>query len=168
MTISNGKQLTLTAVLMSVAAHFAWQVESTKTNSSLRGLCALPNRVLWASGSGGTLLRSLDGGRNWQRSTLDQDAAKLDFRDIEGFDAQHAIAMSSGPGALSNLYRTDDGGAHWMRVFANPDPEGFFDALKIWNSRQGVLVGDPVRATVWLNVAWIRPSGATSASRASP
>ena len=26
----------------------------------------------------------------------------------------------------------------------------------------------PVRATVWLNVAWIRPSGATSASSASP
>ena len=26
----------------------------------------------------------------------------------------------------------------------------------------------PVRATVWLNVAWIRPSGATSASRLSP
>ena len=26
----------------------------------------------------------------------------------------------------------------------------------------------PVRATVWLKVAWMRPSGATSASRPSP
>ena len=30
------------------------------------------------------------------------------------------------------------------------------------------LLSRPVRATVWLNVAWMRPSAATSASRPSP
>jgi photosystem II stability/assembly factor-like uncharacterized protein len=68
------------------------------------------------------------------------------------WDADHAIAMSSGPGDASQLYSTPDGGAHWTVVFSNPDKEGFFDAIVFADRSRGVLLGDPVqgRFSVWL------------------
>ncbi len=64
--------------------------------------------------------------------------------------------MSSGKGPLSRLYKTTDACATWTLVFTNPDPEGFWDAIKFdwrkpefasrdWIERlHGALIGDPV------------------------
>jgi photosystem II stability/assembly factor-like uncharacterized protein len=41
------------------------------------------------------------------------DAANLDFRGIQAFDASTAIVMSSGKGDLSRLYKTTDACATW-------------------------------------------------------
>jgi photosystem II stability/assembly factor-like uncharacterized protein len=52
--------------------------------------------------------------------------------------------MSSGPGAASRVYRTEDGGRTWKLSLENPDPSGFFDAIAFWNRKDGLLLGDPV------------------------
>jgi photosystem II stability/assembly factor-like uncharacterized protein len=100
--------------------------------------------VVWASGTNGVVLRSEDDGYLWQQCAIPPDAGKLDVRGIWGWDANHAIAMSSGPGSASRLYETTDGCAHWHLLFTNPDPAGFWDAIAFWNQQQGMLVGDPV------------------------
>ena len=48
-------------------AQAGWTELDTGSDASLRGLCVLDGGVVWASGSGGTVLRSLDGGSTWSR-----------------------------------------------------------------------------------------------------
>jgi len=81
-------------------------------------------------------------------------AEALEFRGIQAFDANTAIVMSSGKGDLSRLYKTTDACHTWKLVFANPDKDGFWDALrfskpwpKVESETSGVLIGDPVAGT---------------------
>lgn len=117
--------------------------QSSGTTASLRGVSAVNASVVWASGSGGTYLRTLDGGATWHTGVV-PDAADLDFRSVRAFDANTAWLMSSGTGAKSRIYRTADGGAHWSLLYTNPDAGGFFDALAFWNKHRGIVLGDPV------------------------
>lgn len=112
------------------------------SGARLRGLSAVDARVAWASGQNGLVLRTLDGGAHWQAVPI-AEAASLDLRDIEAFDADHAVALSIGPGEASRLYRTDDGGRSWREVARNRDPQGFWDCMAFDRDR-GLLLGDPV------------------------
>ncbi|HEV2424974.1 MAG TPA: glycosyl hydrolase [Terriglobia bacterium] len=125
------------------ATAFSWLNQPSGSVASLRGVCAVSAGVVWASGSGGTCLRTKDGGTTWGALTV-PGAAKLDFRGVVAFDDQTAFLMSAGPGAQSQVYRTSDGGAHWDRVLSDPDPDGFFDALAFWDRKHGMVLGDPV------------------------
>jgi photosystem II stability/assembly factor-like uncharacterized protein len=120
-----------------------WVAQSTGTMASLRGVSAVSPAVVWASGAGGTYLRTLDGGATWQ-AALVPGAGDLDFRGVRALDSHTAWLMSSGPGAKSRIYKTADGGAHWAPLYTNPDAGGFFDALAFWDARRGVVLGDPV------------------------
>lgn len=134
-------------ILFTSAAHAQWQLQDSHTTSSFRGVHNVGNGVVWVSGTEGTVLRTTDEGTTWQRCTIPPDAEKLDFRGIQAFDQNTAIAMSSGKGDLSRLYKTTDGCKTWKLVFANPDQEGFWDAIQFSpkDHNFGVLLGDPVR-----------------------
>ncbi len=120
-----------------------WLAQSSGTTASLRGVSATSAAVVWASGAGGTYLRTLDGGATWHAAVV-PDAADADFRSVHALDANTAWLMSSGPGSKSRIYRTADGGAHWSLLYTNPDAGGFFDALAFWNAHRGIVLGDPV------------------------
>ncbi len=122
-----------------------FDLEESHTTASLRGVDSLGAGVAWASGSGGTVLRTEDGGYLWQPCTVPKGAEKLDFRGVQGYDAQTAVVMASGKGALSRIYRTTDGCQSWKLVFENPDPDGFFDDLRKVTEKQMYLLGDPVK-----------------------
>ena len=111
-------------------AYAQWDLETSNTNADLRGIHSVGNGVAWASGTNGTVLRTEDGGYVWQSCAVPPGAEKLDFRGIQGFDANTAIVMSSGKGDLSRLYKTTDGCHSWKLVVNNPDPEGFWDAMR--------------------------------------
>ena len=144
-----------------------WEGEPSETTADLRGVHAVGGGVVWASGTGGTVLRSQDSGFEWQNCATPPDAEKLDFRAIWAWDDQTAIVMSSGPGALSRLYRTTDGCSHWTLLYTNPDKDGFWDALVFESRAAGRILGDPVDghfvllATMDGGKSWI-PSGAPS------
>ncbi|MFD9890573.1 WD40/YVTN/BNR-like repeat-containing protein [Amycolatopsis sp. NPDC059027] len=121
----------------------SWTVTPTGVTAQLRGLAAVSGEVAWASGSKGTVLRTTDAGRTWQQ-VAPPDTAALDFRDIEAFDAGHAVTLSIGPGESSRIYRTEDGGAHWRLTFRNPDPKAFYDCLAFFDHRRGLAMSDPV------------------------
>jgi len=121
----------------------AWAPQRTSSDAELRGLSVLSDKLAWASGAKGTVLRTTDGD-NWTALTV-PGAEAYDFRDIEAFDANTAIVMGAGPGAASRMYRTRDGGATWQLLVVNQEPEGFWDAMAFWDARNGIVFGDPVR-----------------------
>ena len=126
------------------AAHAQWQILNSNTTADLRGIDNVGRGVAWASGTNGTVLRTEDGGYLWQRCTVPAGAEKLDFRGIQGFDANTAIVMSSGTGDLSRLYKTTDGCQTWKLVAKNPDPTGFWDAVQAEDSESVLILGDSV------------------------
>lgn len=108
----------------------------------LRGISAVSSDVAWASGREGTVLRTIDGGKHWQAMKV-PGADELDFRDVEGFDADTAVVLSIGPGEASRVYRTEDGGKSWKLALQNKDQRAFFDCMA-FEGDKGWMMGDPV------------------------
>jgi photosystem II stability/assembly factor-like uncharacterized protein len=110
------------------AVSLSWEPQASGTTASLRGLSVVSDSVAWASGSGGTWLRTTDGGRTWRAGTV-PGAAALDFRDVHAFGADTAVLMSAGTGRASQIHRTTDGGWSWTRAYVLPDSQGFLDGI---------------------------------------
>ena len=139
--------LLLISLYVFTTAHARFDLEESHTTASLRGIDSLGAGIAWASGANGTVRRTEDGGYLWQLCTIPPGAEALDFRAIQAADAQTALVMSSGKGALSRVYRTTDGCQTWTLLFTNPDPDGFWDGLRLDAKRQhGILWGDPIPA----------------------
>ena len=143
--------LTFTLLLGVVTlAHAQWQMQTSGTGASLRGVHAVDAMDAWASGTGGTIVRTEDGGNHWQTCAVPKSAGKLDFRSVWAWDTQHAMVMASGSGDQSRLYSTHDGCRTWRLVFTNPNADGFWDGLQFDGTRFGLILGDPVRGTFTL------------------
>ncbi len=125
----------------SAAAGDAWQVMPTGTPASLRGVAAISRDVVWASGTGGTVLRTVDGGTTWGVIRV-PGAETLDFRDIQAFDADRACLLNAGRPA--RFFRTEDGGRTWTETYRN-DSEGiFYDCFSFFDADRGIAVGDSI------------------------
>jgi photosystem II stability/assembly factor-like uncharacterized protein len=124
---------------------FAWQDTPTGSTASLRGLSAIDAKTVWASGSLGTVLRTVDQGATWAQ-VGPPDTEELQFRDIEAFDRNHAVILSIPfPGPTdSRVYVTSDAGAHWQLAFQNDDPNAFYDCMTFFDRRHGLALSDPV------------------------
>jgi len=133
----------LMAFLIQAPARFRWSPLSTGVGARLRGVSAVSDRVAWASGTNGTILRTTDGGDTWRQLSI-AGTEKLDFRDIDAVDDNIAYALSIGPGELSRIYKTSDAGITWIEQFVNRDPKAFFDAMAFWDADRGVAVSDAV------------------------
>ena len=117
--------------------------QTSGTPKLLQAVHAVSERVVWASGHGGMVLRSVDGGDRWEaRPTASGDS--LEFRDVHAIDADTAWIMSSGSGAKSRIYRTTNGGASWTLQFMNPDTAAFYDCLSFGRGRgrTGIRAGN--------------------------
>jgi photosystem II stability/assembly factor-like uncharacterized protein len=143
----------------------AWQPAATGVSARLRAISAVSPRVVWASGSGGTIIRTEDGGATWTRSAI-PGAEALDFRDIDAVDARTAYALSIGDGEASRIYKTTDAGRTWREQFRNTDPRAFFDAMTFRDGRHGFAFSDSVDGQLVIlrtddGERWRRVSGGT-------
>ncbi|MEO5924411.1 MAG: oxidoreductase [Bryobacteraceae bacterium] len=125
-----------------IAVGQSWHLKNSGTTATLRGVSVVNDKVIWISGSKGTIIRTVDGAVSVQ-NVSPKGVADLDFRDIEGISDSTAFAMSSGEGRSSRIYKTTDGGANWTMLQAN-GAEGFWDAFGMWDATHGILMGDPV------------------------
>ncbi len=141
--------LTVALMILVSIANAQWQKQTVETDAGFRGLSVVNENVIWASGTGGTVIRTTDGGKNWQVLKV-PDAEKLDFRDIEAFDENTAYILSIGTGENSRIYKTIDGGKTWKLQFKNTDAKAFFDALAFWDSKNGMAMSDPVDGKYFL------------------
>ena len=123
------------------------------TTAQLIGLDAVDDRIAWAAGSGGTWVRTTDGGETWATGVV-AGAESLQFRDVHALDGRTAWVLSIGNGPDSRIYRTDDGGATWALQFQAADERAFYDCFDFWDARSGIAFSDsydgefPLIATV--------------------
>lgn len=120
-------------------------VKDKKT--SLRGLSVVSDKVVWVSGSNGTVGKSEDGGDTWNWYTV-KGFEKTDFRDIEAFDNKTAVIM--GVAEPAYILKTVDGGDNWKVVFQNNNKGMFLDAMEFWNEMSGIVIGDPINNKVFV------------------
>ena len=135
----------LTAVSLASAGSsgYAWHDTPTGSAASLRGLSAVSATTAWASGSLGTVLRTTDRGATWQQ-VGPPGTQDLQFRDIEAFDADHAVIMSIGANPSDfRIYVTANGGQTWALTFVNSEPTAFYDCMTFFDSRRGLALSDP-------------------------
>ena len=127
-----------------------WVPQVSGVDAGLRGVSAVSDQIVWASGTGGTWLRTTDGGKVW-KSGMVRGELGLDFRGVCAISETTAWLMSSGEGEKSRIYKTTDAGTTWNLQFTNPDPKGFWDAIAFRDGRHGMVAGDAVegRMTVF-------------------
>ncbi|MFN3998913.1 WD40/YVTN/BNR-like repeat-containing protein [Algoriphagus sp.] len=117
-----------------------WKEFVTPVKASLRGLSPVSDQVCWASGSGGTWLRTTDGGKSWDHGVI-EGLDTVDFRSIHAFDENIAVAASAGQPAV--IFRTENGGKSWEKVHQE-GPLAFFDGMAFFDEERGYVIGDPV------------------------
>lgn len=120
-----------------------WIKQKVESKASLRGLSVVSEKIIWAGGTGGTVLKTGNGGKTWQVIIV-PGAEKLDFRDIEAFDANTAYILSIGNGDASRIYKTTDGGKNWKLQFINRDEKAFYDAIACLDRNNCLAMSDPV------------------------
>jgi len=125
---------------------YAWRDVHTGTTAHFRGLSAVSATTAWVSGytpTDGVVMRTTDGGTTWQDVTP-PGAAGLQFRDVEAFDANNAVAMSIGNNTADfRIYVTHDGGHSWDLSFVNAEPTAFYDCMSFFNRKDGIAISDP-------------------------
>lgn len=112
---------------------------SSPVKSSIRGISCVDSSTVWLSGAKGTVIRSLDGGKNWDK-LIEPDNDSLDFRDVQAFSKDEAIIVSAG--FPSRVYRTINGGKSWSLVHENNDSAAFMNSIEFKNRKEGVILGD--------------------------
>jgi photosystem II stability/assembly factor-like uncharacterized protein len=149
------KRISLLVAVLSLAAtsvalasgasrDYSWQLTPTGSTASLRGLSAVSERVAWAGGNLGTVLRTTNKGATWQ-SVGPPGTEALQFRDIEAFDKDTAVILSIGetPDAF-RIYRTSDAGQTWTLAFQNTEPTAFYDCMAFFDRDRGLAMSDPI------------------------
>lgn len=121
-----------------------WTLQQSGVTERLRGISAVSDNIVWASGANGTIVRTTDGGKTWQTIAPPPETQKFDFRDVDAIDENTAYILSIGPGEASRIFKTRDGGRTWATQFVNRDEQAFFDAMVFRNETRGVAVSDSV------------------------
>src|SRR6202521_6431421 len=114
----------LLSLAVSFAAFGQWNPQKSTTTASLHGLSIVNANVVWASGTGGTFVRTTDGGETWQAGTV-AGAEKLDFRDVYAIDGETAYLLSIGKENESRIYKTTDAGKNWFVEYTEKNPKAF-------------------------------------------
>ncbi len=140
--ISKLRNLLICVFFTQIAYGQQYTIELIQTgvNTSIRGLSALNDSTIWASGSNGYVGKSENGGKTWQFKQIPgYDSAE--FRDIEVLSEKTILVMSSVQPAC--ILKSTDGGEKWKVVFKDDRPEVFLDAID-FAGKKGVCIGDPI------------------------
>ena len=123
------------------------EVVAEQKGVSLRGLSIPSETVIWASGSKGTIAKSIDGGKQFEWMQV-KGFETRDFRAIHAFNDHEAIIVAvATPGII---LKTKDGGKHWYKVYENTDTAIFLDAISFKDESYGVVIGDPINQKIVL------------------
>jgi len=124
-----------------VAQRYCITTLESGQKTSLRGLSVVSDKVIWVSGSYGTVGKSIDGGKNWNWMKV-KGFEQRDFRDLEAFDEKTALIMGIAEPAI--ILKTIDGGLTWKTVFSDSTKGMFLDAMSFTNQQNGIVIGDPI------------------------
>ncbi len=130
------------SILISINALSQYPIHTIteRKGVSLRGLSIPNEKTIWASGSNGSIAKSVDGGQHFEWMSV-AGYTNRDFRAIHAWNEQEAIIVAiASPGII---LKTFDGGLSWKKVFENTDSALFLDAI-YFKEGHGLVIGDPV------------------------
>ena len=113
-------------VLPALGQSLSFEKLNSNVEVSFRGLDVISRKIAWVSGTGGTVLKTNDGGNTWENISV-PNSSTVDFRDIEVFDKNTAIVM--GISSPARFYKTKNGGKNWDLVYFNDHKDIFFVGL---------------------------------------
>lgn len=119
---------------------------NSESKSHFRGISSPTKKVVWVSGTKGTVGRSVNGGKTWQWLQV-KGFESTDFRDIEAFNKRTAVIMGIDSPAV--ILRTIDGGISWKTVYRNDSKGMFLDAVD-FTKKNGAVIGDPVNGKFFI------------------
>lgn len=124
-----------------------WSEQTSGVTTQLTSVSAVDNNVAWICGYSGVVLRTTNGGTNWQNVSASPIPNTLNMHSIFAIDANTALV--AGSGTSSFLFRTSNGGANWTQVFT--ETGGFINSVQMGNAFAGFMTGDPVggRWSLW-------------------
>jgi len=123
------------------------KILTQKKGVSIRAL-AVPNlNTIWASGSKGSIARSVNGGTDFEWMQV-KGYETRDFRSIHAWDEKEAIIVAVAEPAI--ILKTKDGGTSWYKVYENTDTLMFLDAIHFKDASNGLVVGDPISNHIFL------------------
>ncbi|MDT8444772.1 MAG: YCF48-related protein [Desulfuromonadales bacterium] len=102
-------------ILISEDLGFSWQQQQVPTRATLTSVFFVDPLNGWAAGHAGIILRTRDGGRNWQEVYSNADDGRP-ILDIWFRGPNHGFAV----GAYGLLLATEDAGETWMPLGFNP------------------------------------------------
>jgi photosystem II stability/assembly factor-like uncharacterized protein len=138
-------------LLILIANHLMAQnsikILTEKKGVSIRGLSVPNANVIWASGSKGSIAKSIDGGVNFEWMQM-KGYETRDFRSIHAWDDKEAVIAAIAAPAV--ILKTLDGGQNWNLVTEILDSNMFLDAIHFKDSLNGWIVGDPIDKNIFL------------------
>jgi len=123
------------------------KILSQQKGISIRGLAVPNTNTIWASGSKGSIAKSVNGGLDFQWMQI-KGYESRDFRSIHAWDDKEAIIVAVAAPAI--ILKTKDGGATWYKVYENTDTLMFLDAIHFKDTSNGLVVGDPINNQIFL------------------
>jgi photosystem II stability/assembly factor-like uncharacterized protein len=119
-------------------------VQHSGTTQGLIAVSPVNAQVVWASGRGGTFVRTTNGGKTWKAGVV-PGAADTEFRDVQGVSDKIAYLLSIGNRPTDfRIYKTVDGGATWKLQFKNQNPSAFYDCFAFWTPTRGIVHSDSI------------------------
>jgi photosystem II stability/assembly factor-like uncharacterized protein len=126
----------------------SWKILNLGVDTNLRGISAakIPSSdrlAIWASGSHGVILRSVDDGGTWARVDI-PGQPDLDFRGIVALSDTVAYVMASGEAEKSRIYKTTNGGGQWELQYTDVNKSFFLDSIACSSEKNCFALGDPI------------------------
>jgi hypothetical protein len=125
-----------------------WNEVNSGVSVSLRCVSNIDATIAWSCGDSGTVIRTTDGGYNWENESIIGIPTDVTLVNIFGIDINHALTAGYS-GTNTFVYYTNSGGIIWEQVFTQSN--GFIDGIWMVSPQQGLMVGDPVggRWSLW-------------------
>ncbi len=126
------------------------------------------DKVAYAvGGDANTLIKSVNGGGNWQRVSLGNDFAGYQASMAEPLNHDTVfVPVFSTTGKRTQLLVSYDGGKSWQSVLSGASNSSFFNVVHFFDNSKGVVQGDPVNGDFEIYVTndggqtWTRVDGA--------
>lgn len=118
---------------------YVWTRIATPTTNKLNSLAFVDTLFGICVGENSTVLRTVDGGRTWEKLSVEEG---VNLKDIAGIDRDHFQAV----GAYSNggsRIQTEDGGNTWfyIRYYKPAFPDWSLSSVSCSDYTHGVMVG---------------------------
>lgn len=109
--------------------------------SSIRAIEVIDENTVWFAGSEGKFGYSKNGGKSWILDSIQIGEKPMEFRAIAITEEAIFLLNVASP---AYLLKSNDQGQSWDIVYKEDHPDCFYNAMKFWDNKNGIAVGDPI------------------------